>query len=165
MLKGTLHKLENKWVVAWRDNNKSHHVLNLHPEIGHGYAIINLCNSLGVPLNKLEGTEIFFQKEFLDYDEVKDLWYNEVAKPINVRQLSGHYCYGCNSFFHDSNPDVKEHKDCTGNKSLGICVDSSEFDNGWKTFIDEVPLRAWHDPMYFLEYAESKYYPPKKIIR
>ena len=39
----------------------------------------------------------------------------------------GHFCYGCNTFFHDSNPYVKTHKGCTGNKSIGICVDRMEF--------------------------------------
>ena len=39
----------------------------------------------------------------------------------------GHYCYDCETFFHDSNPNVTEHKGCKGNKSLGICVDGKEF--------------------------------------
>ena len=39
----------------------------------------------------------------------------------------GHFCYGCNTFFHDSNPYVRTHKGCKGNKSLGVCVDSKEF--------------------------------------
>lgn len=39
----------------------------------------------------------------------------------------GHFCYGCNEFFHDSNPYVHYHKGCKGKKSLGICVDSKEF--------------------------------------
>jgi len=41
----------------------------------------------------------------------------------------GHFCYGCNEYFHDSNPIVNTHKNCKGNKSLGICVDSREFKN------------------------------------
>lgn len=163
MLKGTLHKLENKWVVAWRDNNKSHHVLDLHPDYAHESAIKKLSSLLGIRLDELNGMEIYFQKEFLDYDLVSDIWFNEVARPIDVKQLSGHYCYGCNSFFHDSNPDVKEHEGCTGNKNLGICVDSTEFNYGWKDFVDDVPLRAWHNPIFFLEFVESKYHPPKKL--
>jgi hypothetical protein len=39
----------------------------------------------------------------------------------------GHFCYGCDEFFHDSNPTVTTHKGCKGKKSLGICVDSKEF--------------------------------------
>lgn len=39
----------------------------------------------------------------------------------------GHYCYGCETFFHDSNPSVTTHKGCKGKKSLGICVDGKEF--------------------------------------
>ncbi len=39
----------------------------------------------------------------------------------------GHFCYGCNEFFHDSNSTVTKHKGCKGKKSLGICVDSKEF--------------------------------------
>ena len=39
----------------------------------------------------------------------------------------GHFCYGCNKFFHDSNPYVTSHKGCKGKKSLGICVDGKEF--------------------------------------
>lgn len=39
----------------------------------------------------------------------------------------GHFCYGCNEYFHDSNPHVITHKGCKGNKSIGICVDSREF--------------------------------------
>jgi len=44
-----------------------------------------------------------------------------MSKPV------GHFCYGCNEFFHDSNPDVVYHKGCKGKRSLGICVDSKEF--------------------------------------
>lgn len=40
----------------------------------------------------------------------------------------GHFYYGCNEFFRDSNPTVTTHKGCKGKKSLGICVDSKEFD-------------------------------------
>jgi len=39
----------------------------------------------------------------------------------------GHFCYGCDGYFHDSNPKITTHKGCEGNKSLGICVDSKEF--------------------------------------
>jgi hypothetical protein len=39
----------------------------------------------------------------------------------------GHFCYGCDEFFHDSNYAVTTHKGCKGQKSLGICVDSREF--------------------------------------
>jgi Ni,Fe-hydrogenase I small subunit len=40
---------------------------------------------------------------------------------------TGHKCYGCNEFFHDTNPYVTSHKGCRGKKSLGICVDRKEF--------------------------------------
>jgi hypothetical protein len=39
----------------------------------------------------------------------------------------GHYCYGCETTFHDSNPNITEHKGCKGKKHLGICVDGTEF--------------------------------------
>lgn len=39
----------------------------------------------------------------------------------------GHFCYGCNKYFHDPNPSVSLHKGCKGNKNLGICVDKKEF--------------------------------------
>lgn len=39
----------------------------------------------------------------------------------------GHFCYGCDTYFHDSNPKITTHKGCKGNKKLGICVDSKEF--------------------------------------
>jgi hypothetical protein len=42
-------------------------------------------------------------------------------------ESKGHFCYGCNDYFHENNPCVVEHKDCKGNKSLGICVDKMEF--------------------------------------
>lgn len=42
-------------------------------------------------------------------------------------ESKGHFCYGCNEFFHDSNPTVVVHKGCKGKKSLGICFDSKEF--------------------------------------
>lgn len=42
-------------------------------------------------------------------------------------QNKGHYCYGCEKYFHDSNPNVTTHKGCKGFKSLGICVDRKEF--------------------------------------
>lgn len=41
-------------------------------------------------------------------------------------KTSGHFCYGCREFFHDTNPHITEHKNCKGNKSLGICVDGME---------------------------------------
>lgn len=43
-------------------------------------------------------------------------------------EKNGHYCYGCEEYFHDSNPEVKEHKDCKGRKEFGICLDNTEFD-------------------------------------
>lgn len=42
-------------------------------------------------------------------------------------EKKGHYCYGCEEYFHDSNSDVREHKDCKGRKEFGICVDKKEF--------------------------------------
>lgn len=39
----------------------------------------------------------------------------------------GHFCYGCDRFFHDSDPYVTKHKGCGSDKDLGICVDSREF--------------------------------------
>lgn len=40
----------------------------------------------------------------------------------------GHFCYGCDEFFHDSNPNVSTHSNCKKNPSLGICVDAKEFE-------------------------------------
>lgn len=48
-------------------------------------------------------------------------------KATNLEQSKGHFCYGCNSYFHDSDPNVLEHVGCKGKKSLGICVDGREF--------------------------------------
>lgn len=45
----------------------------------------------------------------------------------NKKDSLGHFCYGCNKYFHDPNPKIIEHKNCEGNKSLGVCVDSKEF--------------------------------------
>jgi hypothetical protein len=42
-------------------------------------------------------------------------------------ESKGHFCYGCNEYFHDSNSLVITHKGCKGKKSLGVCVDSKEF--------------------------------------
>ena len=42
-------------------------------------------------------------------------------------ESKGHFCYGCNEHFHESNPNVTTHKGCKGKKTLGICVDSKEF--------------------------------------
>jgi len=39
----------------------------------------------------------------------------------------GHFCYGCNEYFHDTNPNIIEHKGCKGKKHLGICVDKKDF--------------------------------------
>lgn len=44
----------------------------------------------------------------------------------------GHFCYSCNEYFHDSNPNVKSHNGCKGEsilKDFGICVDKREFNN------------------------------------
>ena len=45
----------------------------------------------------------------------------------NFTPNKGHYCYGCESHFRDTNPNVKSHKGCKGKKSFGICVDRREF--------------------------------------
>jgi len=42
-------------------------------------------------------------------------------------ESKGHFCYGCNEYFHDSRFGITTHKGCKGKKSLGICVDSKEF--------------------------------------
>lgn len=39
----------------------------------------------------------------------------------------GHFCYGCDEHFHDSNPSTVYHKGCKGTKSLGACIDRKEF--------------------------------------
>jgi hypothetical protein len=39
----------------------------------------------------------------------------------------GHYCYDCDTFFRDSDPNVTKHKGCKTKKGLGICVDKKEF--------------------------------------
>ncbi len=44
-----------------------------------------------------------------------------------VSKSKGHFCYGCNEYFHDKNLKITHHKGCKGQKSLGICVDSIEF--------------------------------------
>ena len=46
----------------------------------------------------------------------------------------GHYCYGCDEFFHDSNPNVSTHINCKGTPSSGICVDGKEFEEGSSDF-------------------------------
>ena len=38
----------------------------------------------------------------------------------------GHFCYGCNEYFHNSNPGTVDHKGCKGKKSLGVCIDRRE---------------------------------------
>ena len=44
-----------------------------------------------------------------------------------MSQNKGHFCYGCDEFFHNTDPRTTEHKGCKGNKSLGVCIDSLEF--------------------------------------
>lgn len=53
----------------------------------------------------------------------------------------GHFCYGCNEYFHESNPKLTIHKDCKGKKSLGVCVDKREFsDKEREKFINGIEL-------------------------
>ena len=42
-------------------------------------------------------------------------------------ESKGHFCYGCNEYFHDSRFGITTHKGCKGKKNLGICVDSKEW--------------------------------------
>jgi Ni,Fe-hydrogenase I small subunit len=46
-------------------------------------------------------------------------------------ESKGHFCYGCNEYFHDSQFGITTHKGCKGKKSLGICVDSKEYSQIW----------------------------------
>lgn len=56
-----------------------------------------------------------------------------------ARESKGHFCYGCNEYFHDINPNVTEHKRCKGQKSLGICVDSIEFGKFHRYNLEDMP--------------------------
>lgn len=42
-------------------------------------------------------------------------------------ESKGHFCYGCNEYFHDPRFGITTHKGCKGKKNLGICVDSKEW--------------------------------------
>ena len=61
----------------------------------------------------------------------------------------GHFCYGCNEYFHDSNPLVKSHEDCKENKSLGICVDKKEFEKPQTSKLPEHVIM--HSPDMIIE--------------
>ena len=39
-----------------------------------------------------------------------------------------HYCYSCEEFFEDSNPNITKHKGCKHpERDWGVCVNSKQF--------------------------------------
>jgi len=76
----------------------------------------------------------------------------------------GHFCYGCDEYFHDTNPDITEHKDCKGNKSLGVCVDGKECgefhyynlrDKSKEELIEVISKLTNNDPFFLVEVVEE----------
>lgn len=49
------------------------------------------------------------------------------TRALSTEPNKGHFCYACRQFFHDSDPYIKNHKGCSSDKDLGVCVDSREF--------------------------------------
>jgi len=73
-----------------------------------------------------------------------------------VAKSKGHFCYGCNEYFHDKNTRVTNHKDCKGHKSLGACVDSIEFGKYHENNLEGYSKNELIEIIQFLAYGKSE---------